>query len=184
MRISFFLFFFFISCSENYIPKPRAFFKLDFPEKEYVKLNLDCPFVLEIPIYANISFKEKSKYFFNINFPNQNANIHVTYLSLDDNLYEHSEQSRNLAYKHNIVADGISEQLYINDSLKVYGILYDYKGTTATAMQFFLTDSMQHFFRGALYFDTEINDSIIPLNTFLKEDVRHLIESFEWKEIL
>ena len=86
-----------------------------------------------------------------------------------------------MAYKHNIVADAISEQLYINDSLKVYGLLYDYKGVTATSVQFFLTDSINHFFRGALYFNTEVCDSILPLNNFLKEDVKHLIETFHWK---
>ena len=80
-----------------------------------------------------------------------------------------------------MIADGISEQIYINDSLRVYGVLYDYSGVTATATQFFLTDSVNHFFRGALYFNTEVNDSILPLNNFLKHDVKHLIESFQWQ---
>ena len=51
------------------------------------------------------------------------------------------------------MADGIIEKVFINDSLNVYGILYDYEGVTATALQFYLTDSLNHFFRGALYFD-------------------------------
>ena len=48
-------------------------------------------------------------------------------------------------------------------------------------MQFFLTDSVDHFIRGSLYFDVEINDSIMPINNFLKEDIRFMIETFEWK---
>ena len=79
------------------------------------------------------------------------------------------------------MADGISEQIYLNDSLKVYGVLYDYAGVTATAAQFFLTDSINHFFRGALYFNTEVSDSILPINNFLKRDIKHLIETFRWK---
>ena len=47
---------------------------------------------------------------------------------------------------------------------------------------FILTDSVSHFFRGALYFNTEINDSILPINNFLKYDIKHLIETFHWKD--
>ena len=60
-------------------------------------------------------------------------------------------------------------------------MVYDYDGFTATAIQFYLTDSVNHFFRGALYFNTEINDSILPINNFLKEDLRIFIESFSWR---
>jgi gliding motility-associated lipoprotein GldD len=101
-------------------------------------------------------------------------------LPLNDNLQEHTEESRKLAYKHDVMADAIAERIYINDSLNVYGILYDYDGMTATAAQFYLTDSTSHFFRGALYFNTEISDSLLPVNNFLKEDVKHIIESFRW----
>ena len=56
--------------------------------------------------------------------------------------------------------------------------LYDYEGITATSSQFYLTDSVKHFFRGSFYFDTEINDSIVPIKNFVKEDIKYLIESF------
>jgi gliding motility-associated lipoprotein GldD len=97
-------------------------------------------------------------------------------------LNAHVEQSQKFASKHNVIADAITEQFYVNDSLKVYGVLYDYVGMSATATQFYLTDSMNHFFRGALYFNTEINDSILPINNFLKYDIKHLIETFHWKD--
>lgn len=167
------------SCVDNYTPKPKAFIKLELPDKIYKEIDIDCPFTFELPTYT-VLVPTIHKCLFDIDFPSQNARIHITYLPLKDNLYNHTEQSRNLAYKHNIVADAITEQLYLNDSLNVYGILYDYSGQTATATQFFLTDSLNHFFRGSLYFDTEVTDSILPLNNFLKEDVRHLIESFQW----
>ena len=59
-------------------------------------------------------------------------------------------------------------------------MLYDYEGVTATSMQFYLTDSLK-FFSRLFYFNTEINDSIIPVNNFVKSDIRNLIESFRWK---
>jgi hypothetical protein len=52
----------------------------------------------------------------------------------------------------------------------------------ATAYQFFLTDSTKHFIRGALYFEATPNkDSIRPMNNFVAEDMRHLINTFRWK---
>src|ERR1017187_10376287 len=44
-----------ISCSgneEDYIPKPRGYFRIDLPEKKYRIYNSDCPFTFETPDYA------------------------------------------------------------------------------------------------------------------------------------
>jgi gliding motility-associated lipoprotein GldD len=179
IRILFIMLILFVSCSDNYTPKPRAFYKLELPKKEYHSIASSCPFTFELPNYS-VLISTQHPCLFDIDFPGQNGRLHITYLPLTNNLYQHTEQSRKLAYKHNVMADGISEQLYVNDSLKVYGMLYDYSGVTATAIQFFLTDSANHFFRGALYFNTEVCDSILPLNNFLKQDVKYLIESFRW----
>ena len=168
-----------ISCGDDYTPKPRAFLKIDFPKKENIEIKVECPFVFEKPIYSVLE-KKQQECFYNLNFPNQNGVLHITYLPLNDNLLEHTEESRRLAYKHNVMADAIIEQVYINDEEKVYGMLYDYDGVTATSTQFYLTDSINHFFRGSLYFNTEISDSLLPVNNFLKQDVKHIIESFRW----
>ena len=175
-----FLSLFIFSCGEEYTPKPRAFYKIDLPHKGYKSIKVDCPFYFEIPFYSELN-KANQDCFYNLEFIHQNAILHLTYLPLEENLQEHTEESRSLAYKHDVMADAIAEQVYINDSLKVYGMLYDYDGVTATAAQFYLTDSVNYFFRGALYFNTEVSDSILPLNNFLKQDVKHLIETFRWK---
>jgi len=176
----FFLIVFLGGCSDNYTPKPRAFLKVDLPTKEYENILIDCDFSFEKPIYSFLKETDQT-HFFNLEFPNQNGVLHITHLPLEDNLAEHIEESRNLAYKHDMMADAIAERVYINNEEKVYGLLYDYDGVTATATQFYLTDSLNHFFRGALYFNTEITDSLLPINNFLKEDVIHIIESFRWR---
>ena len=183
MRISswIFLFGFFFACSESYTPKPRAFFKVDLPSKEYVITDIKSHFYFERPTYSFLH-KAIQDHFYNLEFPDQKGMLHITYLSIDNNLLEHIEQSRTLAYKHNMMADAISESIYINSEYNVYGLLYDYDGTTATSIQFYLTDSINHFFRGALYFNTEVTDSLLPINNFIKEDIKHLIESFRWKD--
>ena len=172
-----------LSCRENYTPKPRGFFKLSFPEKEFKQYAQSCPFTFEFPAYSKIKTLEKDC-FFNLYFPDFNATLHLSYFPIFDNLYEHTEESRTLAYKHSIKANAISEQPFIDKKNKVFGLVYDYEGTTATALQFYLTDSTNHFFRGALYFNTEVKDSILPVSNFLQEDIKYLIESFRWKEKL
>jgi len=169
-----------IACSADYTPKPKALIKLDFPKKVYEKLDSDCPFSFEIPIYSQLNKKENSC-LMDLSFPQQKGVLYISYFSLENNLEAHTKQSQKLAYKHNVSIDAIREKVYVNDSLKVYGVLYDYNGISATSTQFYLTDSVNHFFRGALYFDTEVSDSILPINLFLKYDIKHLIETFYWK---
>ena len=180
-RLLLFLSVLFLSCNSDYTPKPKALIKLDFPKKEYEEIAINCPFYFEFPVYSHLKNKNDNC-LIDIVFPNQNAVLYLSYFSLENNFNEHTEQSQKLAYKHNVMAEAITEKFFVNDSLKVYGVLYDYDGFSATATQFYLTDSVNHFFRGALYFNSEISDSILPINNFLKYDIKHLIETFHWKD--
>ena len=83
----------------------------------------------------------------------------------------------------NVVAHAIPERAYTNEEAQVYGLTFDFAGNTATTMQFVLTDSVHHFFRGAVYFSAVPNeDSIAPVAAFVREDMLTLIESFRWRE--
>ena len=63
----------------------------------------------------------------------------------------------------------------------MYGLIFDIKGDAASEYQFHLTDSTSHFLRGSLYFNTAPNqDSIQPVLDFIKQDIAHLLETFEW----
>ncbi|HPG12982.1 MAG TPA: hypothetical protein PLU37_15725, partial [Chitinophagaceae bacterium] len=64
----------------------------------------------------------------------------------------------------------------------ISGMYFSLGGNTATANQFFLTDSTKHFLRGALYFNAAPNaDSLGIVNDFLKQDLEHLINTMKWK---
>jgi gliding motility-associated lipoprotein GldD len=89
-----------------------------------------------------------------------------------------------LAYKHSEKASSIEEQIFINPINKVYGTLYTIRGNAASPMQFYLTDSITNFLRGALYIKEVPNaDSLRPVIKFLSEDVLQLVESTKWKRI-
>jgi gliding motility-associated lipoprotein GldD len=171
------------ACKENYTPKPRGYFRVEFPKKEYQHFQMKYPYTFEYPVYTTISdsLKNALPYWININFPQLNAKIHISYNDVKKDASGFMEDSRNLAYKHVIKADAIDEKLFQNDSLKVYGILYEIKGNAASSLQFYLTDSTHHFLRGALYFNVHPNkDSLAPMIDFLKSDIIHMIETFKW----
>lgn len=87
-----------------------------------------------------------------------------------------------MAYKqHASVSTGIMDSV-ISTTNGVKGIYFSLGGNTATANQFFLTDSTKHFLRGALYFNATPNeDSLGIVNDFLKKDMLHLINTLRWK---
>ena len=172
-------------CKKKYTPKPRGYFRIDLPEKKYQKLDSIYPYKFEYPIYTIIKNDNSSlseEYWINIEYPKLNGKIHVSYKTINNNINQILEDTRTLAYKHSIKADAIHEKMFIKPEKKVYGILYEIEGNAASSMQFFLTDSIKHYLRGALYFNVEPNkDSLAPILDFVKEDIIVLIESFEWK---
>ena len=84
--------------------------------------------------------------------------------------------------KHIPKASDIKEIPYSNKEHKVYGLVYDIRGSgAASPFQFYLTDSSLHFLRGALYFNMiPNNDSMAPVIDFIEEDMNHLIETLQW----
>lgn len=166
---------------ETITPKPRSYYRLSFPERGYKSFNNSCPFTFEIPNYSSIT-KQKDRCWVNLNFPSFNGTLHLSYKPVNGDLEGLLKDSYTLASKHQIKASGMTEQLIAKEASKVYGLVYEIEGNAASAIQFHLTDSTNHFLRGALYFNQKPNiDSIAPVISFLKEDINHIFETFEWK---
>lgn len=180
-----------LACNETYTPKPEGYPRIKFPEKSYqVYDNNHCPFIFDIPTYSRIIrdslyFEEQveSPCWLNLQFDQLNGTVHLSYKHINNrvDLIKLLEENHQLTYKHSTRADFIDERL-IQTSHDVSGVWFDVGGDAASSVQFFLTDSVQHFIRGALYFNAPSNsDSLAPAIHFLKEDITHLIDTFEWK---
>ena len=190
--IQLFIFILFLAgCTEKYTPKPRSFFRIDFPQKEYHLSSNDFPYQFEIPNYSEITGDKHNKnepYWINVAIPENKAEIHISYYNLNKMnhankiiLAELMEETRRLAYKHSIKADAIDEQIFMNPAEKVYGTIYKIRGNAASPFQFFLTDSVNHFLRGAFYIREVPNiDSIKPVIDFFEPDIIRLIETTTW----
>ena len=174
-----------LACQNTPTPKPRGYFRINFPEKEYRVYDSICPYSFEYPVYGKIEYVQSNmaeSCWFNISFPEYHAKLHLTYKQLDNNLATHIEDVRMLVYKHIIKADDIEENIIIGPDKKVYGIMYNLKGNTASASTFFVTDSTEHFLMGSLYFSSIPNkDSLAPAIQFFQEDIVHLTKSLSWK---
>jgi gliding motility-associated lipoprotein GldD len=180
-----------MSCKPGYTPKPRGFYRIDFPEKKYKYLNSNFPYQFQIPVYSEILPDRQNpdnKDWINVTVPQNKAEVHISYYELPDSKENYREilarlieESRTLAYKHSIKASSIDEKLYINRSENVFGTVYRIEGNAASPIQFFLTDSTRHFLRGALYIrSTPDIDSLKPVIDFLEADVIRIIESTTW----
>jgi len=172
-------------CRRKYTPKPRGYFRIDFPDKEYHLFNDTCPYTFEYPRYGTIvpnSDYLSEPCWMNIEFPQYKGKIHISYKPISDNIGALLEDSHTLAYKHTIKAEAINERLFIDEENRVYGVMYDISGDAASSVQFFVTDSITHFVRGSLYFNLQPNsDSLAPVIDFFREDIIHLIETIRWK---
>lgn len=174
------------SCSETSTPKPRGFFRIDLPEKEYRVLDSIFPYVFEYPLYAKITgdpHAPDQPYWINIDFPRFKARVHLSYKAVNNDLAVYTEDAHSLVMKHIPKASAIEEIRIDNDVNDVHGIVYDIKGTgAASPYQFYVTDSTRNFLRGALYFNTlPNNDSLAPVIDFIKADISHMLESMRWK---
>ncbi|HVV54343.1 MAG TPA: hypothetical protein VHC47_03405 [Mucilaginibacter sp.] len=184
-----------VACSHDhdYSPKPRGFFRIYYPKKEYRLFDSIYPFTFIYPKYAYIEKDmhplpdEKllnMKYLFNMQFPQFNGTLHLSYESITSKQVfdELIEDARTFAFKHTVKATAIDQGIIRNPEHKIYGIYYTIDGNAASSLQFFVTDSVKNYLRGALYFNTVPRlDSIQPVLNFVKKDIDTMIKTFRWK---
>ena len=188
-NISIFLVCLLLSCGNDPIPKPKAFLRLEYPKPEYTLVETKLPFTFEKNILATDVSKIKTtvngkSQAIDLEYPKLKGTIFLTYKNVTkDNLKLYLLDAQNITQKHTQKADEIVEQPYVNSQNKAYGMYYEVGGNAASQSQFYLTDSINHFVTGSLYFYAKPNyDSILPASEYLKNDIRHIMETLKWKE--
>ncbi|GHC46010.1 gliding motility lipoprotein GldD [Ulvibacter litoralis] len=171
-----------VACNDDVLVKPNAMLRLEYPKATYKGIATNCPYSFEINEEAVL--KSNANCAFNVSYPKMNATIYLTYQdvahnNLDSLLYD----AQKLAYDHNIKAESIPEQPFVNTDEKVYGMFYMINGNAASQSHFYVTDSVNHFVSGSLYFEAKPNfDSIYPAVVYLRNDIRHVMETFTWEK--
>ena len=177
----------FSACDNDYLPKPKGYNRIVLPEHSYYSIPDTFPYVFEISKYSRI-LKDSSwmaeQYWMDIFYPQLMANVQITYKPINQNqqlLEEYVNDAFKLTSKHQIKASAISDNIIRTPNGKTVAIA-ELTGEVPSQFQFYVTDSVDHFLRGALYFRTaRKNDSLSPVIEYLKEDVIHLLNTLSWQ---
>jgi gliding motility-associated lipoprotein GldD len=180
-----------LSCNSDYIIKRRGYYNIEFPEKAYKKFEQPgYPYSFEYPAYGDVvrdtlffDNEPENPYWINIDFPQFHGRIHISYKEIGRNKFDSLvNDAFTMSYKqHTYKASAIDPEQFVTPQ-GISGVYFTLRGNTATGNQFFVTDSTRHFLRGALYFNATPNeDSLQPVNRFLRQDLEHLINTLQWK---
>lgn len=173
-------------CDREYLPKPLGYNRLELPEPAYRFLPDTLPYSFEYSKHAKLLADTSSireKFWIEIYYPKIKSNIHITYKPLNNNkelLKEFMDDAYTLTAKHQIKAYAINEVITVTPSGKT-AVIAELEGEVPSQFQFTVTDSARHFLRGALYFNTKVqNDSLAPAIEYMKRDMMHIINTLEW----
>ncbi len=178
------------SCAKPAAPKPYGYVRFTMPDTCYTPFSLHRPdnqdypynFLLSGNAVVQSRTQKGEHYWINIFYPSLNATVHCSYKPVRGNLRELTNDAIEFVYKNASHATSIPEQAYSHPEERVYGVFFDLEGNTASPYQFFLTDSTTHFFRASVYCNCRPNaDSLAPIHQYLRQDMIHLIESFQWQ---
>ncbi len=174
------------SCEKVWLPRPPGYNKIDLPKHRYDKLIGAYPYELDFSTASQVepdSFNLTEKTWINLNYKDFGAKVHLTYKRIDGKNTKFETLSNDafkLTAKHQIKAYGIEEGVLITPN-GYTAVVAELSGEVPTQFQFFVTDSTDHFLRGAVYFNTSMkNDSLAPIIEFIKIDMTHLMNSVKF----
>jgi gliding motility-associated lipoprotein GldD len=180
--------FFLSGCNRDYLPKPVGYNRLVLPEPAYRALPDTLPYTFEYSVHAKLLADTswiRDRFWIEIYYPELKSNIHITYKQVDNSeklLKEFLNDTYTLTAKHQIKAYSIDEVI-VKTPLGRTALVAELDGEVPSQMQFAITDSTHHFVRGALYFFTKVhNDSLQPAIEYMKKDILHLINTFDWTD--
>ncbi len=176
-----------ISCSQEYMPKPKGYNRISLPEANYQILSDTFPYVFEYSKYAKVLSDSSwiaEKYWIDVFYPEIGSSIAISYKPInqnEDSLINYFKTAFKLTSKHQVKAYAIDEYVFETNKGKT-AILANLSGEVPSQYQFIITDSVNHFLRGALYFNTATkNDSLAPVIEYVQNDIMHMLNTLEWK---
>jgi gliding motility-associated lipoprotein GldD len=181
----------FFACNETELPRKRGYLRIELPQHQYKVFDpQNCPFSFEVSslatAYADTNALSEPCWWY-IKYPSLNGEIYISYKPVKGDFAPYAEDARTLVYKHTQRASAINESMVTNDH-HASGIVYEIGGDdeiggdAASAVQFFMTDSVHHFLRGALYFNNVPNsDSLAPVVKYIRQDIDRMLATLQWK---
>ena len=176
-----------VSCGRTSTPKPYGYYRIGVPDTAYCDFEAQYPgypytFALSQNAVVKPRTDVKERYWINLWYPAFDATVHCSYKPVHRNLRELTEDALEFVYRNASFANAIPEREYAHPEARVYGVLFDLEGNTASSCQFFITDSTHHFFRASVYCNCRPNaDSLAPVYEYIRKDIIKMVETFEWR---
>lgn len=170
-------------------PKPQAYLRIDLPAHAYTVYDTAAlPFTFEYGNLSTIEWKNADRSgdrWFTIHYPNYKGYVFMSYKHIrgEKDLKAQVDTSYRFVQDNFSYSSGVDENQFVNRQHRLFGTTYHLKGqNVASTYQFYVTDSVSHFLRGALYIDcTPNNDSLAPVLDYMREDINHFLESIRWR---
>lgn len=175
---------------ESYIPKPYGYFRIDLPKQIYTKLEGDFPYSFEHSKYAKVTkntSQNADEYWITLKYePTSVAEIHITYKEIKNEpklFMEYVNDAHKLTFNEINTARSSAIDKVV-DSRNGNGIVFTIsEGEVPTVFNYWVSDTTTHFLRAAMYVPTSSqNDSLAPILKYTKDDMMHMLETFEWKK--
>jgi gliding motility-associated lipoprotein GldD len=182
---------FWVACIHKEEPnsaKPQGYFRISTPKPDYIVWDSVLPFTFQYNKMAQFSIVKKveNNYWMDLYYPQYNASLKMTMITLENNLREHvvNEEKMLMFHVEKRKADDIEYSIINAPQEKIFGQLYEIVGKeAATPLKFWITDSANYYVRATLYFNfVPNNDSLEPVIKYLKSDVMKMIDTWKWKK--
>lgn len=170
-----------VSCKKDILPKPMGELRLEYPKPTYKPFSSPCAYSFEYSDYAEMAPAKKPCWYY-LSYPKMKAKVFITYFPIKNDFMLHVKEAEKMVYEHTIKASSIETKSFSYPEKRVFGNFYELKGQSASNIQFYVTDSTKHFVTANLYFNTRPKpDSLAPAVAYVKKDLQHLIDTFQWK---
>lgn len=172
------------SCGGEVLPKPKAMLRLSYPMPVYEKIDIPCSYTFEKNNIAELNrpSRRRKQCWYNLHYKNLKGTVYLSYFKVNNNLDSLLRDAQNLTQEHVVKADEITQEPFVDKKKRVFGMFYEVVGNAASQSQFYVTDSLNHFLTGSVYFRSRPNyDSILPAANYLRNDIRHLMETIVWE---
>lgn len=171
------------SCKEPNYPRPRGYPRMILPETQYTKFDHEgCPFTFDYPKNGVLDKRRIDSCFFNIDFPQYRCKWHFTTRMFNRpgvNYHTSLEDYREVIYRH-------TQKGTIDETVLKYpngrGVFFELYGEVPTSADYFFSDSTRYAVIASFYFETAVkNDSLAPIISLMKKDLRQTLKTFRWK---
>ena len=135
-----------MSCGRVSTPRPYGYYRITTPDTAYVPFSAQyAHYPYDFALSRNAVVKPRADvsepYWINIFYPALDATIHCSYKPVNHNLRELTDDALEFVYRNASFASAIPESDYTHPEARVYGVLFDLEGNTASSCQFFITSA-------------------------------------------